>query len=215
MAGSPYRARAGRQIGAKPEIRCAARTFRYPLPMDKLPRRFYDRDTEQVARELLGQWIVHQTGDRRLIGRIVETEAYLGPHDLAAHSSKGVTSRTRIMFGPPGHAYVYLIYGQHHCMNVVTEREGNGAAVLLRAVEPVENLAGRTCGPGLLCQALAIDRRLNGLDLLGEELFLAPAPDSTPIRVVERARIGVEYAKHWARRKLRFYIQDNPFVSRP
>jgi len=183
--------------------------------MDKLPRRFYERDTEQVARELLGQWIVHQTGDRRLIGRIVETEAYLGPHDLAAHSSKGVTSRTRIMFGPPGHAYVYLIYGQHHCMNVVTEREGNGAAVLLRAVEPVENLAGRTCGPGLLCQALAIDRRLNGLDLLGEELFLAPAPDSTPIRVVERARIGVEYAKHWARRKLRFYIRDNPFVSRP
>jgi DNA-3-methyladenine glycosylase len=183
--------------------------------MQKLPRGFYDRDTQLVARELLGQWIVHQTGGRRLVGRIVETEAYLGEHDLAAHSSKGRTARTEVMFGPPGHAYVYFIYGMHHCVNVVTEREGRAAAVLLRAVEPVENLTGRTSGPGLLCRALEIDRRLNGHDLLGDELFLAAPERGEAISVVRRSRIGVDYARHWARRLLRFYIKGNPFVSRP
>ena len=183
--------------------------------MQKLPRSFYDRDTQLVARELLGQWIVHQTGGRRLVGRIVETEAYLGEQDLAAHSSKGRTARTEVMFGPPGHAYVYFIYGMHHCVNVVTEREGRAAAVLLRAVEPVENLTGRTSGPGLLCRALEIDRRLNGHDLLGDELFLAAPECAEAISVVRRARIGVDYARHWAKRLLRFYIKGNPFVSRP
>jgi len=130
--------------------------------MQKLPRSFYDRDTVLVARELLGKLLVHQTGGVQHIGRIVEVEAYLGEHDLAAHSSKGLTARTKIMFGPPGHAYVYFIYGMHYCMNVVTEREGRAAAVLLRAVEPVKNLAGRSGGPGLLCRTMKIDRRLNG-----------------------------------------------------
>ena len=102
--------------------------------MQKLPRAFYDRDTIVVARELLGKWLVHVSGGTERIGRIVETEAYLGPHDLAAHSSKGLTERTKVMFGPPGHAYVYLIYGMYYCMNVVTEREGHAAAVLIRAV---------------------------------------------------------------------------------
>jgi DNA-3-methyladenine glycosylase len=182
--------------------------------MQKLPRSFYDRDTQLVARELLGQWLVHQVNGRRLIGRIVETEAYLGEHDLAAHSSKGLTARTKTMFGPPGHAYVYFIYGMYHCLNVVTEREGQAAAVLLRAVEPVANLAGRTCGAGLLCRALQIDRRLNGHDLLSEELFLAAPETSAAITVIKRPRIGVDYAKHLAKRLLRFYIKDNPFVSR-
>src|SRR6185295_16573071 len=107
--------------------------------MKKLPRSFYDRDTVVVARELLGTLLVHISGGLRRVGKIVEVEAYLGPHDSASHSSRGLTDRTRVMFGPPGHAYVYLIYGMHHCMNVVTEREGHGSAVLLRAVEPVEN----------------------------------------------------------------------------
>src|SRR3984957_7264012 len=122
--------------------------------MRKLPRSFYDRNTITVAKELLGKYLVHNSRGIKRIGKIVETEAYLGPHDLAAHSSKGLTERTRVMFGAPGHAYVYFIYGMYFCLNVVTEREGHASAVLLRAVAPVENLEGRTCGPGLLCRAM-------------------------------------------------------------
>lgn len=183
--------------------------------MRKLARSFYDRDPITVARELLGKLLVHQSRGGRRIGKIVEVEAYLGPHDLAAHSSKGRTKRTQVMFGPPGHAYVYFIYGMHHCMNVVTEREGQASAVLLRAVEPVENIEGRTCGPGLLCRALDIDRKRNGQDLLGDDLFIAAPAESKLFTIVKRPRIGVDYAKHWAKRHLRFYIKGNPFVSRP
>jgi DNA-3-methyladenine glycosylase len=96
--------------------------------VEKLPRSFYDRDTILVARELLGKWLVHCSAGRERVGRIVEVEAYLGEHDLAAHSSKGLTERTKIMFGAPGHAYVYFIYGMYFCMNVVTEREGHASA---------------------------------------------------------------------------------------
>lgn len=182
--------------------------------MRPLPRSFYDRETSLVARELLGKLLVHQAGGIHCIGKIIEVEAYLGEHDLAAHSSKGVTARTKIMFGPPGHAYVYLIYGLHHCMNVVTEREGNGAAVLLRAIEPVANLTGKTSGPGLLCRAMGIDRRLNGHDLLSDDFFIAAPETPEKFAIVKRPRIGVDYARHWAKRHLRFYVQGNPFVSK-
>lgn len=182
--------------------------------LQKLPRSFYDRDTALVARELLGQWLVHVLPDGERIGRIVETEAYLGPQDKASHSSRGLTARTKVMFGPPGHAYVYLIYGMHHCMNVVTERSGHGAAVLLRAVEPVRNVAGRTNGPGLLCRAMGIDRRHNAHDLLGEDFFITAPSEAPPVKIARRPRIGVDYAGSWARRHLRFYLQGNPFVSR-
>src|SRR6185437_9358325 len=117
-------------------------------------RLFYDRDAETVARALLGKLLAHRVDGTLRVGRIVESEAYLGPHDLAAHSARGRTARTEVMFGPPGHAYVYLIYGMHHCLNVVTEAEGHAAAVLIRALEPVQNIEGRTSGPGLLCRAL-------------------------------------------------------------
>jgi len=143
-----------------------------------------------------------------------KTEAYLGPHDLAAHSSKGFTPRTRVMFGPPGHAYVYLIYGMYHCMNVVTEPEGHGSAVLLRALAPLLNLEGRTSGPGLLCRAMHIDRRLNRHDLLSDDFFIADDGQGGGTSVVKRPRIGVDYAKHWARRLLRFYVRNSPHVSR-
>jgi DNA-3-methyladenine glycosylase len=118
------------------------------------------------------------------------------------------------MFGPPGHAYVYLIYGMHHCMNVVTEREGHGAAVLLRAIEPVQNISGRTNGPGLLSRAMQIDRQRNGNDLLRDDFFIAAGNDSALIKIVKRPRIGVDYAGTWAKRHLRFYVKGNPFVSR-
>jgi DNA-3-methyladenine glycosylase len=181
----------------------------------KLPRTFYDRDTILVAQELLGKWLVHNSAGGERIGKIAEVEAYLGPHDLAAHSAKGLTERTKTMFGPPGHAYVYFIYGMHHCMNVVTERAGHASAVLLRAIEPVKNLEGRTQGPGLLCRAMEIDRRLNAHDLLSDNFYIAEPDDAEKFSIVKRPRIGVDYAGRWAKRHLRFYIKGNAFVSRP
>jgi DNA-3-methyladenine glycosylase len=180
-----------------------------------LPRAFYDRDTVAVARDLLGKHLVHVSRGVERIGRIVEVEAYLGPHDLASHSSRGHTSRTRVMFGPPGHAYVFLVYGIHCCMNVVTERDGHASAVLIRAVEPVKNAEGSTRGPGRLCKAMHIDRRLNGHDLVGDDFFIADPVDAGTPSIVKRPRIGVDYAGLWARRNLRFYIRGNPFVSKP
>jgi DNA-3-methyladenine glycosylase len=118
------------------------------------------------------------------------------------------------MFGPPGHAYVYLIYGMYHCMNVVTQAEGVASAVLLRALEPMRNVEGRTQGPGLLCRALSIDQRHNGQDLLSDTLYIVPAQQPSRISIVRRPRVGVDYAGIWARRLLRFYARGNPFVSR-
>jgi DNA-3-methyladenine glycosylase len=181
--------------------------------MKKLPRTFYDRDTIVVARELLGKYLVHVSKGVERVGRIVETEAYLGPHDLAAHSARGLTQRTKVMFGPPGFAYVYFIYGMYFCMNVVTEREGHASAVLLRALEPVKNV-GRAGGPGLLCRAMEIDRQLNGHDLLSDVFFIASPTGEEVFKTVKRPRIGVDYARHWARRHLRFYIASNPHVSK-
>ena len=183
--------------------------------MRKLPRSFYDRDTRLVARELLGKYLVRVARGVERIGRIVEVEAYLGAHDRAAHSARGLTERTKVMFGPPGHAYVYLIYGMYDCMNVVTERAGHASAVLLRAIEPVTGVEGRTQGPGLLCRAMDIDRRLNGHDLLSEDFYIAAPARAETFAIVKRPRVGVDYAGPWARRHLRFYIQGNPFVSRP
>lgn len=191
-------------------------------PAARLPRAFYARDTVLVARELLGKHLVHVCDGIERRARIVETEAYVGAHDLASHSSKGITPRTQTMYGPPGHAYVYLIYGMHHCMNVVTEPEGCGAAVLLRAVQPVANIDGSTRGPGLLCRALGIDRRHNGRDLLGDDFHIAEPPqeqeedeEQKPVfDIVARPRIGVAYAGHWADAALRFYIAGNPWISK-
>lgn len=182
--------------------------------MKKLPRKFYDRDTITVARELLGKYLVHKVDGIERIGKIVEVEAYLGPHDLAAHSCKGLTPRTKVMFGPPGHAYVYLIYGMYHCVNVVTEKAGHASAVLLRALEPVLNLEGRTQGPGLLCRAMQIDKHLNDHDLLSETFFIADPKLKSKFNIIERPRIGVDYAGEWAKELLRFYIEDNAYISK-
>ena len=181
----------------------------YPLTRD-----FYDRDTVIVAKALLGKWVIHVSDGVEKIGKIVEVEAYLGSHDLASHSAKGLTKRTRVMFGPPGHAYIYLIYGMHYCFNVVTEKEGYGAAVLIRALQPVKNLLMKTQGPGLLTKAMEIDLRLNGHDLLSPDFFVAHSLSEEHFSIAEKSRIGVGYAKEWSTKLLRFYIEGNQYVSK-
>jgi DNA-3-methyladenine glycosylase len=181
---------------------------------EKLPRAFFARSTLAVARDLIGAHLVHDDGRTVRAGRIVETEAYLGPRDLAAHSSRGRTARTEVMFGPPGHAYIYFVYGFWNCLNVVTAAPGVPHAVLLRAIEPLQGVADRTSGPGLLCRAMHIDRRLNGIDLAGDVLWLEPAPAGAPrVRIGRSPRIGVDYAGEWARRPWRFFDRASPCVS--
>lgn len=184
------------------------------LMLNRLQRSFYDRAADVVACDLLGKYLVRVVGGVPRVGRIVEAEAYLGEHDLAAHSCKGLTPRTKVMFGPPGFAYVYLIYGMHHCMNVVTEGEGKASAVLLRALEPVHNIELRSQGPGLLSKAMAIDKSLNEQDLLSNHFFITDNKNDETIKIVKRPRIGVDYAGEWAKKLLRFYIKDNSFVSK-
>ncbi|HUA24405.1 MAG TPA: DNA-3-methyladenine glycosylase [Steroidobacteraceae bacterium] len=183
-------------------------------PTRKITRDFYARGTLTVARELIGMHLVRAEGATLRVGRIVETEAYQGPRDLAAHSSRGRTRRTEIMFGPPGHAYVYFIYGFWYCVNIVTAAEGVPHAVLLRALEPVAGIDDKTWGPGLLCRAMHIDKKLNGADLCGDALWLERPPATRrPPRIARSERIGVEYAGEWARRPWRFYDRDSRYVS--
>lgn len=177
-----------------------------------LARGFYARDAETVARELLGQVLVHRLAERERRVRIVETEAYVGSHDRASHAFKGRTARNEVMFGPPGHAYVYRIYGLHDLLNIVTAAEGDPQAVLIRAAEPVADVTGPLNGPGRLTRSLGITRTHNGLDLCGDGPFLEPGPP--PPEIVATARIGVDYAGDWAAAELRFYDPRSPHVSR-
>lgn len=175
--------------------------------MTPLPRAFFERPTLAVARDLLGALLVHHTPDgRRLAGRITETEAYVG-EDAASHARFGPTSRARLMFGEAGHAYVYLIYGMYHCVNIVTEQPGFPAAVLIRAAETRDGAAGRRAsGPGLLCRALEIDRSLNGADVTAPPLFLEPGEPFSDDHVTLGPRVGVAYAGDWASRPWRFRV---------
>jgi DNA-3-methyladenine glycosylase len=191
----------------------------------KLPRSFYEQNTIVVAQELLGKYLVREHAEGATVGRIVETEAYVGPHDLACHASKGRTARTEVMFGPAGHAYVYFIYGFYNMLNLVTEAKGYPAAVLIRAVEPVqgidlmkmrrksEALRSLASGPGKLCQAFAIDRSLNGADLRGDILYLEDRGEPLP-KFKATPRIGVDYAGKWKSKLYRFLVRDNVFVSK-
>jgi DNA-3-methyladenine glycosylase len=179
-----------------------------------LPHDFYAHDTIKVAQALLGNYLVREIDGIKRIGKIVEVEAYLGPHDLAAHSAKGRTKRTEVMFGPPGFAYVYLIYGIYHCLNVVTEKQGHASAVLLRALEPLQHINARTQGPGLLCKAMQINKTHNAHDLTRPELYIAQSLDNAGFRICKRPRIGVDYAGPWAKKLLRFYIHGNAFISK-
>jgi len=192
----------------------------------RLERSFYDRDTLIVARELLGKRLVRQIDGARLAGRIVETEAYT-QDDAACHASRGCTPRTAVMFGPPGHAYVYFIYGMHHCFNVVTESEGTAGAVLIRALEPVEGLdqmlarrrghsgVALTNGPARLCYALGIDRTLNGVDLVtGDRLWIEPDQTIPDAQIARGPRIGVRGDERALNCPWRFWVRDHPYVSK-
>jgi DNA-3-methyladenine glycosylase len=170
-----------------------------------LGRAYYNRRTIDVARDLIGKYLVRQEGERTRSGRIVEVEAYVGPHDLACHASRGRTARTDVLFGPAGVAYVYLIYGMYHCLNVVTEREGYPAAVLIRAVEDTESTS-LIDGPGRLCRFFDVDRRLNRLDVTqGARLWLEDRNEAVE-DILAGARIGVDYAGDWAAKPLRFRL---------
>ena len=171
-----------------------------------LPRIYFNRPTVTVARSLIGKYLVRVINGRILAGKIVEVEAYVGLQDKACHASKGRTQRTEVLFGPPGVAYVYLIYGMYHCLNVVTEREEFPSAVLIRAIEIDGDLID---GPGRLCRALQIDRRLNRADLTtGESLWFEDRGV-----LVERGdvgthpRVGVDYAGAWAKKPWRFRLR--------
>jgi len=212
---------------------------------------FLARPTLELAPRLLGMRLVRLIDGERSAGLIVETEAYIGEEDLACHASSGPTARNAVMYGQPGHAYVYFVYGMHHCLNVVTERRGSPAAILIRALEPesgIEAMAERRrmtaplaaelaafgglsdhallaarerpgrilrtvcAGPGRLCQALAIDRALNGTSLRGEELYLEHGV--TPERIRTSPRVGIDYAGPWRRKPWRFLVAGSAWVSR-
>lgn len=173
---------------------------------------FFDRDPLEVAPDLLGTVLVRDVGGKKRWGRIVEVEAYKGPEDLAAHSSRGRTPRTEVMFGPPGRAYVYFVYGMHHCLNFVCRPVGVPQAILVRALEPGGDLP-KASGPGLVCRALCIDRSLNGAPLEPPDLYvLDDGFRAGP--VLTGARVGVAYSGEWAGRPWRFFL-DSPYVSNP
>lgn len=194
----------------------------------RLPRAFYARDTLTVARELLGKRLVRFHMGARLAGRITEVEAYIGEGDRASHASVGPTPRNAPMYGPPGYTYVYLIYGIHHCLNVVTEHEGFPAAILIRAIELLEGLAiiqrrhdrqgpptTLTCGPGRLCYTLDIDRSLNHCDLCAPDALLW-IEDAVPVletQIARSPRIGVRGDQAALEARWRFYIRDSSWLS--
>lgn len=189
-------------------------------------RAWFDRPSVTVARDLLGARLLHAAPEGTIGGRIVEVEAYAGPEDLAAHSARGRTSRNAVMFGPPGHLYVYLIYGLHHCMNVVTGPGDKPEAVLIRALEIDEGIelararrgpqppnSRLAAGPGNVGRALGVDRTLNGADLASGPVTIVPRYGPIP-PTRTGPRIGIEYAGPWADRPMRFWIADDPHLSR-
>lgn len=203
--------------------------------MRKLEREFYNRDSVTVAKELLGKYLVHKIEEEEIIGEIVEVEAYMGPEDKAAHSyNNRRTDRNEVMYGSSGYAYVYIIYGMYNCMNIVVEEIGKPQAVLIRALEPVAGLEsmsifrynksfeelnkrekiGLTSGPGKLCKALNIDRTQNGEDLCSNNLYILSDERETSFEIVSTTRINIDYAEEAIHFPWRFYIKDNPYVSR-
>lgn len=200
----------------------------------KLTRDFYARETLQVAKELLGKLLVHEINGVKIKGRIVETEAYIGSIDKACHAFGGKrTPRTEPLYGKPGIAYVYFIYGMYHCFNVITKEEGAPEGVLIRAVEPIEGLEemskkrlgksfkeltktqikNLTSGPSKLCIAFNIDKECNKQDLCTSDLYIEEPEEIDRFEIIETKRVGIEYAEEAKDFLWRFYIKDNPWVS--
>lgn len=200
--------------------------------MRKILRKdFYAGTTEDVARRLLGKYLCRRTEAGLYAGKIVETEAYVGKEDLACHSAKGRTKRTESMFGPAGHAYVYLVYGMYNCLNIVTQRKNEPEAVLIRALEPAilasqkiaagqktresKKAAGILDGPGKLCREFKINRTIDGILLSRQNgLWIEEGDDIPEEDIIAAPRIGVSYAGEWKDKPLRFYIKGNRFVSK-
>jgi DNA-3-methyladenine glycosylase len=203
--------------------------------MIKLDREFYNRNSVDVSKDLLGKYLIHRVDGIDLVGKIVEVEAYMGPEDKAAHSYGGRrTERIEVMYGGPGYAYVFIIYGMYSCMNIVTEKVGMPQAVLIRALEPVSGIEkmcelryGENCseltktkfknltnGPGKLCSGLGITRAQNGEDLCGNNLYLARDEEEEKFNIVESKRINIDYAEEAIDYLWRFYIEGNPHVSK-
>jgi DNA-3-methyladenine glycosylase len=193
----------------------------------KLKISFYQQPTFEIAKNLLGKFLIHRSCGIKNIGKIVETEVYYGLDDLASHASKGKTKRTKIMFGPPSRAYIYLVYGIYHCFNIVTEKTNFPAAILIRALEPIsptianysENIhkidSKPASGPGKLCNYLKINKSLNGVSLLGNVLYIEDrGVEILENNIVATKRIGINYAKHCINYNWRFYIKNNNFVSK-
>jgi len=198
--------------------------------MSKLSRKFYSRKTGIVAQQLLGKILVHKTAKGIISGKVVETEAYLGQEDPGSHAYRGITRRNSIMFGPAGKAYIYLVYGNHYCFNVVTEKDGAAGAVLIRALEPKEGIqlmkknrridgpfTRLTNGPGKLTEALGITGSMNGVDLTGNKLFIMSQSSSrekvrpsTDLSIISTGRIGIRKGRNLP---YRYYIGGSKFVS--
>ena len=167
-----------------------------------------------MAEKLIGKVLVRRVRGKEYRARIVETEAYVGAHDLACHAAKGRTGRTEVMFGPAGRAYVYLIYGLHDMLNIVAGEVGDAQAVLIRAAEPLDGWTADLSGPGKLAKALKISRKDNGVDLTGDSLYVLDVPTDRP-RVIATRRVGVDYAGEWKDRPFRFLDADSRAVSKP
>lgn len=194
--------------------------------MQKMNRSFFERDTVTIAGELLGKTLVRASADGICSGRIVETEAYLGPLDKAAHTSRGRTARTEVLFQGSGLAYIYLIYGMYCCLNFSTGPRDKPECVLIRALEPLDGLPlmkrrrstdkmrNLCSGPGKLCMALGLGREQNGEDLCGERLFVLDGGPIAPSEIAVSHRINVDYAEEAAAFDLRFFVRGNPYVSK-
>lgn len=204
--------------------------------MKKIPREFYQGDTLDVCKRLLGKFLAHKVNGMELIGRIVEVEAYKGQHDKAAHSyNNRRTERVEVMYGPPGYAYIFAIYGMHYCMNVVTGEIGTPNAILIRALEPISpldqlalnrydkyysnlnksSIINMTNGPGKLCSAMNIDRSNYGDDLCGERLYILESDSNEDFEICTSPRINIGYAEEAIDYPWRYFIKGNPFVSYP